>query len=364
MIYIKIKKEIYNQALGICSLDEEQITTSEVSPRPQKQEDTKSVCLNTCPNSFLEALCVLLPEKDKNKKILENFLTPSEKIFEKPVSSLKEVAALMRSIIGRGNVLGVKVGKLKFPVFVQNVTYSDNLLGSRTSVEFSFRYGDQDQYSWKNVLPDCVETSDGEISLKEVLEKTGFIPLSEEDYNLHKKEVEKTYKLQTEMNGKQVRVRGPVYVAPIYGNYPIEIQVGSSEMKAMVESDMELDGTMWYENTESQGEVIPMVRVFLLDMKDYCYVPVCNVLEHVYDTASFSKVVLPDNVRTLLEKIFLSNSDRNFGDIFGNRHGGTVVLADGPPGTGKTLTAEAVAELSQRPLYIADVGEIGVTSTT
>ena len=61
----------------------------------------------------------------------------------------------------------------------------------------------------------------------------------------------------------------------------------------------------------------------------------------------------------LLKKIFLPKNS-SFADLFQGRHGGTVVLADGPPGVGKTLTAEAIAELSEKPLYTADVAEIGV----
>jgi hypothetical protein len=32
-----------------------------------------------------------------------------------------------------------------------------------------------------------------------------------------------------------------------------------------------------------------------------------------------------------------------------------------PPGVGKTLTAEAIAELLHKPLYVVSMGELGVT---
>lgn len=34
-------------------------------------------------------------------------------------------------------------------------------------------------------------------------------------------------------------------------------------------------------------------------------------------------------------------------------------MLHGPPGTGKTLTAEGIAELLKRPLYMVSVGELG-----
>ena len=41
---------------------------------------------------------------------------------------------------------------------------------------------------------------------------------------------------------------------------------------------------------------------------------------------------------------------------------GLVAVLHGPPGTGKTLTAEGIAELLKRPLYMVSVGELGTNS--
>ncbi|THU81534.1 P-loop containing nucleoside triphosphate hydrolase protein [Dendrothele bispora CBS 962.96] len=45
-------------------------------------------------------------------------------------------------------------------------------------------------------------------------------------------------------------------------------------------------------------------------------------------------------------------------DVIRGKGGGLVCVLHGPPGTGKTLTAEAVAELLRRPLYIAGATEL------
>jgi len=62
-------------------------------------------------------------------------------------------------------------------------------------------------------------------------------------------------------------------------------------------------------------------------------------------------------VRSLVE-----NSTQSFTDIITGKGGGCVFLLHGPPGTGKTLTAEAIADLLERPLYSVTVGELGVTT--
>ncbi|KAJ8593330.1 P-loop containing nucleoside triphosphate hydrolase protein, partial [Rhizopogon salebrosus TDB-379] len=43
---------------------------------------------------------------------------------------------------------------------------------------------------------------------------------------------------------------------------------------------------------------------------------------------------------------------------------GLVGLLAGPPGCGKTLTAEAVAEVTRRPLYCVSAGELGTDAKT
>ena len=49
-------------------------------------------------------------------------------------------------------------------------------------------------------------------------------------------------------------------------------------------------------------------------------------------------------------------------DVVANKGAASIFLLSGGPGTGKTLTAEAIAELLQKPLYVVTAGDLGITA--
>ncbi|CAB9527803.1 AAA family ATPase [Seminavis robusta] len=49
-------------------------------------------------------------------------------------------------------------------------------------------------------------------------------------------------------------------------------------------------------------------------------------------------------------------------DVVANKGGASIFLLQGPAGVGKTLTAEAIAELLKKPLYIVTAGDLGITA--
>jgi len=50
-------------------------------------------------------------------------------------------------------------------------------------------------------------------------------------------------------------------------------------------------------------------------------------------------------------------------DVIANKGSASIFLLHGPPGCGKTLTAEAIAELLQKPLYVVTAGDLGITAS-
>jgi len=57
-----------------------------------------------------------------------------------------------------------------------------------------------------------------------------------------------------------------------------------------------------------------------------------------------------------------SDDDEAGLDVVANKGAASIFLLSGPPGCGKTLTAEAIAELLKKPLYVVTAGDLGITA--
>ncbi len=75
----------------------------------------------------------------------------------------------------------------------------------------------------------------------------------------------------------------------------------------------------------------------------------------------FESLVLDKRYKRLIQALVKQHRARGvqFDDIVRGKGKGLIGLLSGKPGCGKTLTAEAVAEATQRPLYVVSVGELG-----
>lgn len=76
---------------------------------------------------------------------------------------------------------------------------------------------------------------------------------------------------------------------------------------------------------------------------------------------AFRSLVLGEKQKALVQALVKQHAERSkiFDDIVIGKGKGLVGLLAGPPGCGKTLTAEAVAEVTHRPLYVISAGELG-----
>lgn len=81
---------------------------------------------------------------------------------------------------------------------------------------------------------------------------------------------------------------------------------------------------------------------------------------------AFQKLVIDEDRRQLVHALVKAhrNDATTFDDIIQNKGQGLVGLLSGAPGVGKTLTAEAVAEVTERPLYTVSAGELGIQADT
>lgn len=128
---------------------------------------------------------------------------------------------------------------------------------------------------------------------------------------------------------------------------------------AIIEPSLELASQDTYYDDEQVADTgSPFLRVFSLDLKQYVFVDVRDVKEHKFQESMLDKLVLPAEMKAVLTSVF--DSKDVFGDLFNGRHGGMIMLANGSAGTGKTLSAEVFAEKTKRPLYVLEMGELGV----
>ena len=107
----------------------------------------------------------------------------------------------------------------------------------------------------------------------------------------------------------------------------------------------------------------PVAAGFSFDAKSWGVVMVAGLRPVTFNEEAFARLVLPPARKQLIQALVRSHGGGSHGglDIIAGKGEGTIFLLHGPPGCGKTLTAEAIAELLHRPLYVVSMGELGTT---
>ncbi len=211
-----------------------------------------------------------------------------------------------------------------------------------------------------------------DLSMLEVFQELGFRPLqvSAGEFNLR---LAKAERLSAE-SGSQVWVRSSVLDLSqrfLFTKLLTELPLGTPDMprRAVVERTLESNDNDSYGrgfagnhlNSQEDTSAIPLVRVFSLDTKSYVFADIDDLEVYDYDDRALDQLYLPPEMKSVLQKVFETPTDKLFGDLIRGKHGGIVVLACGSPGVGKTLTAEVYSEMTERPLYVLEFGELGTT---
>lgn len=124
--------------------------------------------------------------------------------------------------------------------------------------------------------------------------------------------------------------------------------------KAAKEEETEDPTRLW------EVPVHPYLELFDLEEHVRVAAHVNNCSEYVYDEKVGEKLVLPEDVKDLIEAL-IHEAGESFSDIVEGKSGGVIVLITGTPGTGKTLTAEVYSEVMKRPLYKVNSSQLGVS---
>jgi hypothetical protein len=96
---------------------------------------------------------------------------------------------------------------------------------------------------------------------------------------------------------------------------------------------------------------------FSLTHKRWCQMVVEAMEDVRWNYKAFQKLVIDEDRRQLIYALVKAhkNDEATFDDIIANKGQGLVGLLSGSPGVGKTLTAEAVSEVTERPLYMVRI---------
>ncbi|KAK3901240.1 ATPase family AAA domain-containing protein 3B [Staphylotrichum tortipilum] len=107
------------------------------------------------------------------------------------------------------------------------------------------------------------------------------------------------------------------------------------------------------------------VRGYSFAEKKFLEFFIDNLSEIEWNTSCFDELVLDPAVKKTVQALVTTHSQKRetFDDIVKGKGKGLVCVLHGPPGVGKTLTAECVAELVKRPLYMVSSGDLGTCSS-
>jgi len=111
----------------------------------------------------------------------------------------------------------------------------------------------------------------------------------------------------------------------------------------------------------------PVVLGFAFSEKLWLEFTISGISDIEWNADAFASLVLPNNQKSIVKALVESHTfhaAENIDDVIQGKGKGLVAVLHGPPGTGKTLTAEGIAELLRRPLYMVSAGELGTDSRT
>ena len=258
-----------------------------------------------------------------------------------------------------------------YPVVVIGELVESERVVQHANVQLRLSVGQHHIGYMQQVDPNLFRTPQGKEQSRTVLEilrALGFRPVQTPpgEYNLRLVRAER----DGEESGRQVMVRGSVLERGVtwFSNGLSEVTLGAPDVprRCVVEPES-------FERGDSEGfypgrtggnfgdnvSRLPLIRVFSFDLKRYVFVDIDDVADYDFDTEAIEKLYLPSDMRAVLRRVFEAGQGKVFGDLIRNKYGGIVILACGSPGVGKTMTAEAYAEVTGRPLYVLEFGELG-----
>ncbi len=321
--------------------------------------------LNDYERAQVELLKQQEAEERRVEKIKKNLAKLSfDEIKNAPISNIDQLYWHIDELKRRNNfTFTIKLGSRRYPVLLSNFYKHNTFFGEVFVLENSLRMYD---ISWdlsRSIHSSSFIDDNGRTIIKRLSDIINSIELeitSSKDLELAKDLSIKILKIKDKA-GLVLDARSSVFVKNTFwwGPRLLEMPYGSNSNPRLVviESDLELSKDDYDSNIEEDEMPPPFLRCFSLDLKRYVFIDIRDVQEHCFQENAIENLVLPKDMKNIITSVF--NAKDVFGDLFANRHGGMIILANGGPGLGKTLSAETFAEETKRPLYVLEMGELG-----
>ncbi|KAJ6096977.1 hypothetical protein N7486_007723 [Penicillium sp. IBT 16267x] len=149
----------------------------------------------------------------------------------------------------------------------------------------------------------------------------------------------------------------------------VEVEVDENGLEIHKENMDRIEGSAGVVDREFTEEELliasPVVLGFAFTEKLWLEFTISGISDIDWDKDAFDSLVLPANQKSIVKALVESHTfhaAQNIDDVIQGKGKGLVAVLHGPPGTGKTLTAEGIAELLRRPLYMVSAGELGTDS--
>jgi hypothetical protein len=328
-----------------------------------------SINLANCEVRFLQALMAEdLTKKQREKIVLA--LGDVSDVLDMTVGTLRDLFRAVKTLHQPEEpTVEILIHSRWHPIPLSRVDLFQNaMFGNGMVIESSLQVADQqmgERWSFSDATFRDSEGNARTWKVRDLLQQCGLRPTTPEAVAAYKDRLQRAQEL--EKKAAQVMATTNGVLVPnnfLFGNSLDSISLGTEESprQCIVEPELECRQNHHrggYYGYEQGPHPLPFVRLFSLDLKRYVYGDVDDLVAWDFDKNATDRLVLPEEMHKLLTTVFKAHTKGIFGDLFRGRHGGMVMLANGPSGVGKTLTAEVFAEVTGRPLYVLEMGELG-----
>lgn len=349
---IKIALEICKEGETVVELDFDETKTQ------------NTINLSAVPKVFLQAL--MSTDLTNNQRIqVQSLLGNKSSVAKELVGSVHGLGRVLKTLFDPLTpTVEMKIGGVWYPVPVTGTdSRADSYHGNHCTLTAGGMVVDQAVQAHVSWTEDDFRNKDKEPikrTIEDLLAQEGLRMATPEAIDRLRSKNERTQKVASR-KGVVVSSIGSVLASNKYlwrGSLDSQ-NLGTKDKPRQLILEPELECSPNNNGYGANNFPLPFVRAFSLDLKKYVYADIDMIEEYVFDATAREKLVLPEDMREILNQVFETSTSDIFGDLFKGRHGGMIILADGPQGVGKTLTAEVFAEHMKRPLYVLEMGELG-----